>query len=173
MEETSGQISKIVVNFNAFDRWTVDKESKNIKHQAQQFRKRRREEHVRGKWNSNDSDTIPQELYVEQWREDHPPVFATKNGGIGGVLFIVNVAGGGKVGSDGKKGRICRIMVNVASKKWKKTKMGHKADEPNNKKMDKWRRNGGDKIDSVTVERDCNCHQLKVFEKKISVGQRK
>ena len=47
--------------------------------------------------------------------------------------------------------------------------MGHGVDELNNEKIDKWKRNEGDKIDNTTVKKDCNCHQLKVFKEKISM----
>ena len=40
-----------------------------------------------------------------------------KSGGVGGVLFVVDVTSGGRVGSDGKRGRVCKIMVDVTSKK--------------------------------------------------------
>ena len=64
-------------------------------------------------------------------------------------------------------------MVDVAGRKWKKMKVGHKMDELNNEKMDKWRRNGSNRIDNTIIERDYNCHQLKVFEKKISARWRR
>ena len=48
--------------------------------------------------------------------------------------------------------------------------MRHKADELNDEEMDKQRRNKNDKIDNAIVEGDCNCHQLKIFEKRISAG---
>ena len=81
---------------------------------------------------------------------------------------MIGVASSEKVKNNGKKERICRIMVDVASKRWGKTKMGHEADEPSNEKMDKQKKNEGDKIDNATMKGDCNCHQSKIFEKKIS-----
>ena len=44
MEETSGQILRIVVDFNAFDKEIISIKFKNIKHQAQQFGKKKRKE---------------------------------------------------------------------------------------------------------------------------------
>ena len=137
MKETSGQISRIIVNFGAFDGWTAGKKSKNIKHQAQQFKKRKKKEHVRGRRGSNNSDVVPQRLYVEWQCEDYPPVFTTRSGGIGDVLFVVGVASGGKVGSNGKRERVCKIMVDVAGKGQKKTKIKHGVNELSNEEINK------------------------------------
>ena len=64
-------------------------------------------------------------------------------------------------------------MVDVASRKWKKKKVGYKTDGPNNEKMNKQKKNGNDEIDDTVVERDCNCYQLKIFAKKVLTGQKK
>ena len=137
MKKTIDWIPRIVININAFNGQTIGEKSGNIKHQAQQFKKGKKKERVCGKWNGNNSDIIPQKLYIERRHEDYLLVFATKNGRIGGVLFVVDVASNGRVENDGKKGRIYKIIINVANKKWKKTKVGHKADELNNEKMNK------------------------------------
>ena len=89
---------------------------------------------------------------------------------IGGVLFVIGVASDGRVGNNGKKGRVCKIIVDVAGRGWRKMKIRHEADEPSDEEVNKWKKNRGDGVDNTIVERDCNCHQLKVFEKKISVG---
>ena len=107
---------RIVVNFDAFDRWIAGKKSGNIEHQTQQFGRRKKKECVCGGQNSGNGDAVPQKLYVEWRRENHPLVFATRNGEVGGVLFVVGVAGSGKVESDGKKRKICKIMVDVAGR---------------------------------------------------------
>ena len=137
MEETSGWISRIIIDFSAFDGWTAGKEFRSIEHQTQQFKKKRKKEHVHGGWSGGDGDTVLQRLYIEQQREDHPPVFATRGGGIGGVLFVVDVTSSGRIKSNKKKGRVCKIIVNVASRRWRKTKVKHGMDELNNEKMNK------------------------------------
>ena len=63
---------------------------------------------------------VPQRLYIEQWRENHSLIFATKGGGVGGVLFVVGVTSSEKIRSNGKKERTCRIIVDVTGRKWKK-----------------------------------------------------
>ena len=62
------------------------------------------------------------------------------------------------MGSDGKKGKICRIIIDVTGRKWRKMKMRHKVDESSNEKMDKQKRNEGNKVDNAIVEKDCNCY---------------
>ena len=44
MEETNSWISRIIVNFGAFDKKIINIKSKNIKHQVQQFRGRKKKE---------------------------------------------------------------------------------------------------------------------------------
>ena len=64
-------------------------------------------------------------------------------------------------------------MVDVASRRWKKKKVEYKTNELNNKEINKWKKNGNDEIDNTIVEKNCNCYQLKIFAKKISVRQKK
>ena len=51
--------------------------------------------------------------------------------------------------------------------------MGHKADELNNEKMNKQKRNKSDGVDNAIVKKDYNCYQLKIFKKKILAKQRR
>ena len=41
MEETNGQILRIIINFDAFDGKIINIKLKNIEHQAQQFKKKK------------------------------------------------------------------------------------------------------------------------------------
>ena len=83
-----------------------------------------------------------------------------RGGRVGGLLFVVGVADSGKLGRDGRKRgrRICRIMVDVASRGWRKKKVGYGTDGLNNKEVNKQKKNGNNGIDGITVEEDCNCH---------------
>ena len=72
-----------------------------------------------------------------------------------------------------KKRRICKIVVDVASRKWREKKVKYKTDGLSNEKMNKWRKNKSDRVDNIIVEKDCNCYQLKIFTKKVSMGQKK
>ena len=117
IEKTINWILRIIVDINAFNEQTVDEKFKNIEYQAQQFEKKKKKECVHGEQGGGDGDVVPQKLYVEWQRENHPLVFTTKSEGIGSVLFVIGVAGDGKVKSNKKKGRICKIMVDVASRK--------------------------------------------------------
>ena len=117
MKKTNNWILRIVVNFDAFNEWTVGEEFGGIEHQTQQFGGKKRKKHVCGRWGNGNSDAVLQRLYVKWQCEDHPLVFATKNGRIGGVLFVIGVTGGGKVGSDGKRRKIYKIIINVASRR--------------------------------------------------------
>ena len=68
-----------------------------------------------------------------------------------------------------KKKKICKIVVDVTNRKWKKKKVGYKTDELNNEEMNKWKKNKSNEVNDTIVERDCNCYQLKIFVKKVSV----
>ena len=57
-----------------------------------------------------------------------------------------------------KEKKICGIVVDVASRGWKKKKVGYRTDGLNNEEMNRWRRNKNNGIDGTIVERDCNCY---------------
>ena len=50
-------------------------------------------------------------------------------------------------------------------------KVKHKANKLNDEEINKQKRNENDGVDNATVKGDCNCHQSKIFEKKISAGR--
>ena len=61
----------------------------------------------------------------------------------------------------------------MASRKWREKKVGYKTDGLSNEETNKQRRNKNDGVDSTAMEKNCNCHQSKIFAKKVSAGQRK
>ena len=65
MEETNNQILRIVVDFNVFDKKTINIKFKNIEHQAQQFGGGRRKECIYWGRSSGDSDVILQKIHIE------------------------------------------------------------------------------------------------------------
>ena len=137
MKKTIGWILRVVVDIDAFNEWIVGKKFKSIKHQAQQFGKKIKKKSVCEKRNNNNGDAISQELCVEQQCEDHSLVFAMRDGGVGGVLFVVGVAGGGRVRNNKKKKKVCKIMVDMANKELKKMKVRYEVDELSDKKVNK------------------------------------
>ena len=72
-----------------------------------------------------------------------------------------------------KKKKICGIMVDVASRGWKKKKVKYGTDGLSNEETSKQKKNKNDEIDNTIMEKNCNCYQLKVFMKKVLVGQKK
>ena len=58
MEEINGWISRIVVDFNAFDKKTTSIKFKNIEYQAQQFKIKKKKEHIHQRRSGSDGDVI-------------------------------------------------------------------------------------------------------------------
>ena len=67
MEEVNSWILRIVVDFDAFDGKTANTKPKDIEHQAQQFKERKKKECVHQGWSNGDGDVVPQKIHIE-WK---------------------------------------------------------------------------------------------------------
>ena len=67
MEKINGWISRIVVDFGAFDEEIINMKFKDIEHQAQQFGGKKKKECIHWRWNNNNSNVVLQKIHVE-WK---------------------------------------------------------------------------------------------------------